>query len=44
MLELESAASPSGEPPSLSERVLVVEDDRATRLGLTELVLSLIHI
>ena len=40
MLELESAASPSGEPPSLSERVLVVEDDRATRLGLTELVRS----
>ena len=40
MLELESAASPSGEPPSLSERVLIVEDDRATRLGLTELVRS----
>src|SRR6185436_10165386 len=40
MLELESAATPSGEPPSLSERVLVVEDDRATRLGLTELVRS----
>src|SRR5689334_5561007 len=40
MLELESAASPSGEPPSLSERVLVVEDDRATRMGLTELVRS----
>ena len=40
MLELESTASPSGEPPSLSERVLVVEDDRATRLGLTELVRS----
>jgi DNA-binding NtrC family response regulator len=40
MLELESAAPPSGEPPSLSERVLVVEDDRATRLGLTELVRS----
>ena len=40
MLELESAASTSGEPPLLSERVLVVEDDRATRLGLTELVRS----
>ena len=40
MLELESAATPSGDPPSLSERVLVVEDDRATRLGLTELVRS----
>ncbi|HEY8550574.1 MAG TPA: sigma-54 dependent transcriptional regulator [Vicinamibacterales bacterium] len=40
MLELEHAAPLNSEPASSAERVLVVEDDRATRMGLTELIRS----